>query len=260
MSVEFDVDKCKMATGQIPAPGVFHGGKSKDEKTFRQWKKKCERWFIAKEISSEKKKVQWIECLLEDNADDVYEMIPVDGEKGFRPLATIWKSLEQRFDFPESVLEHLHKFQRFKRKVTQSINEYFVQLVAKANKAFPGASAAEIGKHVVDTFALNVSDSKLTAKVIAHRDTLTLEQLGKLVLEKEQARSLASTIGVDAKTEPSENLSVEPKLVHVKQETQVAALCERVANLEKEMGAVGKERTVSLEDQQSKTERREAFQ
>ena len=85
MSVEFDVDKCKMATGEIPAPGVFHGDKSKDKKTFRQWKKKCERWFIAKEISSEKKKVQWIECLLEDNADDVYEMIPVDGEKGFRP-------------------------------------------------------------------------------------------------------------------------------------------------------------------------------
>ena len=166
----------------------------------------CERWFIAKEISSEKKKVQWIECLLEDNADDVYEMTPVDEEKEFWPLATIWKSLEQRFDVPESVLEHLHKFQQFKRKETQSIKEYFVQLVAKANKAFLGASAAEIGKHVVDTFALNVSDTKLTAKVIAHRDTLTLEQLGKLVLEKEQARSLASTIGVDVKTEPSENL------------------------------------------------------
>ena len=30
-------------------------------------------------------------------------MIPVDEEKGFRPLATIWKSLEQRFDVPESV-------------------------------------------------------------------------------------------------------------------------------------------------------------
>ena len=90
------------------------------------------------------------------------------------------------------VLEHLHKSQQFKRKETRSINEYFVQLVAKANKAFLGASAAEIGKHVVDTFALNVSDTKLTAKVTAHRDTLTLEQLGKLVLEKEQARSLAS--------------------------------------------------------------------
>ena len=107
---------------------------------------------------------------------------------------------------------------------------------------------------MVDTSALNVSDTKLTAKVIAHRDTLTLEQLGKLVLEKEQARSLASTIGVDVKTE---HLSVEPKLVHVKQETQVAALCERVANLEKEMGAVGKERTVSLED---RIARLEAFQ
>ena len=155
------------------------------------------------------------------------------------------------------VLEHLHKSQQFKRKETRSIDEYFVQLVAKANKAFPGASAAEIGKHVVDTFALNVSDTKLTAKVIAHRDTLTLEQLGKLVLEKEQARSLASTIGVDVKTEPSENLSVEPKLVDVKQETQVAALCERVADLEREMGVVGKERTVSLEDQIAQLE---AFQ
>ena len=66
--LDFDVDNCKMATGEIPAPGVFHGDKSKDEKTFRQWKKKCERWFIAKEISSEKKKVQWIGCLLEDKA------------------------------------------------------------------------------------------------------------------------------------------------------------------------------------------------
>ena len=93
--------------------------------------------------------------------------------------------------------------------------------------------------------------------MIAHRDTLTLEQLGKLVLEKEQARSLASIIGVDVKTEASENLSVEPKLVHVKQEAQVAALCERVANLEKEMGAVGKERAVSLED---RVARLEAFQ
>ena len=50
---------------------------------------------------------------------------------------------------------------------------------------------------------------------------------------------------------------MEPKLVHVKQETQVAALYERVANLEKEMGAVGKERTVSLED---RIARLEAFQ
>ena len=82
-------------------------------------------------------------------------MIPVDEEKGFQPLATIWKSLEQRFDVPESILEHLRKVQQFKRKETQSINEYFMQLVAKANKVFPGTSAAEIGKHVVDTFALN---------------------------------------------------------------------------------------------------------
>ena len=32
VSVEFEVDNCKMATGEIPAPGVFHGDKSKDEK------------------------------------------------------------------------------------------------------------------------------------------------------------------------------------------------------------------------------------
>ena len=63
-----------------------------------------------------------------------------------------------------------------------------MQLVAKANKAFPAASTAEIGKHVVDTFALNVSDNKLTAKVIAHRVTLTLEQLGKLVSGKRTSK------------------------------------------------------------------------
>lgn len=243
-----------MATGEIPAPGVFHGDKAKDGKTFRQWKKKCQRWFQAKEISSEKKRVQWIECLLEGNADDVYEMIPVDETKGHRRLDAIWKSLEERFDVPESVLEHLHKFQQFKRKDSQSINEYFVQLVAKANKAFPGASAEEIGRHVVDTFALNVSDAKLTAKVIAHRDTLTLERLGKLVLEKEQARSLAKTIGVDIQTEATEGLNVEPKCVEVKQEAQVAALYERVANLEREMGAVRNENKVSLEERIARLE------
>ena len=69
-------DNCKMETGEIPAPGVFHGDKLKDEKTFRQWKKKCDRWFIAKKISSGFN-------VLEDNADDVYEMIPVDKETGF---------------------------------------------------------------------------------------------------------------------------------------------------------------------------------
>ena len=57
--------------------------------------------------------------------------------------------------------------------------------------------------------------------MIAHRDTLTLEQLGKLVLEKEQARSLAKTIGVDIKTEATEELKVEPKFMEVKQEAQV---------------------------------------
>lgn len=243
-----------MATGEIPAPGVFYGDKAKDEKTFRQWKKKCQRWFQAKEISSEKRKVQWIECLLEGNADDVYEMIPIDETKGHRRLDVIWKSLEERFDVPESVLEHLHKFQQFKRKDSQGINEYFVQLVAKANKAFPGASAEEIGRHVIDAFALNVSDAKLTAKVIAHRDTLTLEQLGKLVLEKEQARSLAKTIGVDIKTEATEEFKTEPKVMEVKQEAQVAALHERVANLEREMGAACNVNKLSLEERVARLE------
>ena len=50
---------------------------------------------------------------------------------------------------------------------------------------------------------------------------------------------------------------MEPELVDVKQETQVAALCGRVANLGREMGAFGKERTVSLED---RIARLEAFQ
>ena len=55
--------------------------------------------------------MQWIECLLEGNADDVYEMIPIDETKGHRHLDVIWKSREGRFDVSESVLEHLHKFQ-----------------------------------------------------------------------------------------------------------------------------------------------------
>ena len=126
-----------------------------------------------------KKEGAMVECLLEGNADDAYEMIPIDETKGHRRLDVIWKSLEERFHVPESVLEYLHKFHQFKRKDSQGINEYFVQLVAKANKAFLGTSAEEIGRHVVDAFALNVSDAKLTAKVIAHKDTLTLEQLGK---------------------------------------------------------------------------------
>ena len=54
--------------------------------------------------------MQWIECLLEGNADDVCEMIPVDETKGHRRFDVIWKSLEERFDVPESVLGHLHKF------------------------------------------------------------------------------------------------------------------------------------------------------
>lgn len=116
----------------------------------------------------------------------------------------------------------------------------------KANKAFPGVSAKKIGRHAIDTFALNVSDAKLTTKVIAYRDTLTLEQLGKLVPEREQARSLAKTIGVDIKTEATEELNVEPKFMAVKQEAQVAALHERVANLEREVGATRNENKVSL--------------
>ena len=62
------------------------------------------------------------------------------------------------------MLEHLHKFQQFKRKDSQGINEYFVQLVAKAHKAFPGASAEEIGRHIIDAFALNVSDASSRQK------------------------------------------------------------------------------------------------
>lgn len=124
----------------------------------------------------------------------------------------------------------------------------------KANKAFPGASAKKIGRHAIDTFALNVSDAKLTTKVIAHRDTLTLEQLGKLVSEKEQARSLAKTIGVDIKTEATGELNVEPKFMAVKQEAQVAALHERVANLEREIGATRNENKVSLEEQIARLE------
>lgn len=124
----------------------------------------------------------------------------------------------------------------------------------KANKAFPGVSAKKIGRHAIDTFALNVSDAKLTTKVIAHRDTLTLEQLGKLVPEKEQARSLAKTIGVDIKTEATEELNVEPKFMAVKQEAQVAALHERVANLEREIGATRNENKVSLEEQIARLE------
>ncbi|PFX34578.1 Transposon Tf2-8 polyprotein [Stylophora pistillata] len=110
-----------MATGKIPAPGVFYVDKRKDEKTSPMEE-------VSKVVSE--KKVQWIECLLESNADDVYEMIPVD--------------------------------------------------------------------------------ETLTAKVIARRDTLTLEQLGKLVLEKEQARFLTKTIA-----EATEELQVEPKFMEV---------------------------------------------
>ena len=81
--------------------------------------------------------MQWIECLLEGNADDVYEMIPIDETKGHRRLDVIRKSLEERFEVPESVLEHLHKFQQFKRSDSQGINEYFVQLVAKLKGTKP---------------------------------------------------------------------------------------------------------------------------
>ena len=101
-----------MATGRIPAPGVFYVDKRKDEKTSQMEE-------VSKMVSE--KKVQWIECLLESNADDVYEMIPVDETVGHRRLDVIWKSLEETFDVPESVLEHLHKFRQFKRKDSQRI-------------------------------------------------------------------------------------------------------------------------------------------
>ena len=74
-------------------------------------------------MSSEKMKVQWIECLLEGNADDVHEVIPVDQTDGHRRLDVIWKSLEERFDVPESVLEHFHKLKQFKRKDSQRIKQ-----------------------------------------------------------------------------------------------------------------------------------------
>ena len=78
-----------MATREenIPVPCVFHGDKRKDGKTFRKWKKKHERWFQEKGISHEKKKVQWLECLLEDKADDVYEMVPVHPKAAYRRLS-----------------------------------------------------------------------------------------------------------------------------------------------------------------------------
>ena len=76
-------------------------------------------------------------------------MIPVDEEKGFQHLAKIWKSLEQRSDIPESVLERLHKFHSFSARKLKSVNEYLVQLLAKVNKAFPGSSALEIAKYTV---------------------------------------------------------------------------------------------------------------
>ena len=95
-----------MATGEIPAPGIFYGDKAKDEKNLSPVEESVRDGFRRKKISSEKRKVQWIECLLEGNADDVYEMIPIDETKGHRRLDVVWKSLEERFDVPESVLEH----------------------------------------------------------------------------------------------------------------------------------------------------------
>ena len=251
-----------MATREenIPAPCVFHGDKSKDGKTFRKWKKKCERWFIAKGINHEKKKVQWLECLLEDNADDVYEMVPVDPTAGYRRLDAVWKALGDRFDIPESTLEHLHKFRQFKRQENQSVNDYFVQLVAKANKAFPGATPETIGKEIINTFALNVGDAKLTAKVTDRIDTLTLDELGKLVLKKEQARSLAKTIGVNEWAGEAVDVNVDAKSVEVKQEPgEVGAVFTntfpRVANKEGGGGyRVTYDRKLSLEERIARLE------
>ena len=81
-----------------------------------------------------------------------------------------------------------------------------------------------------------------------------MEQLGKLVVEKEQARSLAKTIGVNIKTEATEEFKTEPKVMEVKQEAQVAALHERVANLEREMGAACNVSKLSLEERVARLE------
>ena len=50
------------------------------------------------------------------------------------------------------------------------------------------------------------------------------------------------------KTEATEEFKMEPKVTEVKQEAQVAALHERVANLEREMGAACNVSTLSLEE------------
>lgn len=53
---------------------------------------------------------------------------------------------------------------------------------------------------------------------------------------------------MDLKTEATEEFKMERKVMEVKQEAQVAALHERVANLEREMGATWNGNKVSLEE------------
>ena len=91
-----------MATEEIPAPDIFLWWQREGKNNFRQWKTKCQRWYQVKEISSEKK----------ESAIDRWN----DETMGHCPLDVIWKSLKERFDVLESVLEHLHRFQQFKHK------------------------------------------------------------------------------------------------------------------------------------------------
>ena len=87
-------------------------------------------------------------------------------------------------------MERLQKFRQFKRQKSQSVIDYFVQLVAKANKGFPEASSETTGKEISNTFALNAGDAKLTAKVIDSRDMHSLDDMGKLVPKKETPSSM----------------------------------------------------------------------
>ena len=56
------------------------------------------------------------------------------------------------------------------------------------------------------------------------------------------------------KTEATEEFKMEPKVMEVKQEAQVAALHERVANLEREMGAACNVNKLSLEERVARLE------
>ena len=59
---------------------------------------------------------------------------------------------------------------------------------------------------------------------------------------------------MDIKTEATEEFKLEPKVMEVKQDAQVAALHEHVANLEREMGAACNENKVSLEERIARLE------